>query len=314
MTVKLMKNGFLVIPFILPNNNNNNNNKNNKNTTHYIYIKEHTQSSSKEEESACLFVINLPLLSHLEIVKKNFNKIFQLYNTQAIMETLLYDDEFKVKEIDLNFLTSDLDNGPDKNLTRFLPHNTCLLKFIDQENLDNAFTSLKKYSNDSNLKKKNTKMHTLQKWDGIPSPSIKDFINFYKPLDVEYLKKDINENMKYFEMKEQEAMEKLDQASSIVDEDGFTLVVGKNTKNLNSIRRRIMNKNPLTKYETMAGNKIVKKNTTSNNKKDKVKLDFYRFQVRERKKQEINELLKKFKQDQEKIKEMKTQRRFNPYR
>lgn len=109
--------------------------------------------------------------------------------------------------------------------------------------------------------------------------------------------------MALFEQREQQAQEEVQ--SSIVDEDGFTLVVGKNTKSLNSIRKKIFNRNPLLKHE--------KPKKMPNMVDKKAKKDFYRFQVRERKKQEINELLAKFKQDQEKIKEMKSKRRFNPY-
>ena len=90
-----------------------------------------------------------------------------------------------------------------------------------------------------------------------------------------------------------------------MDEDGFTLVVGKNTKSLNSIRKKILNKNPLSKHENKA--------KPISNIDKKAKKDFYRFQVRKRKKQEINQLLSKFKEDQERIKVMKAKRKFNPY-
>ena len=48
-------------------------------------------------------------------------------------------------------------------------------------------------------------------------------------------------------------------------------------------------------------------------KKSKEKKDFYRFQIREQKKQEMNSLLKRFKEDQDKIKDLKEKKRFKPY-
>ena len=47
-------------------------------------------------------------------------------------------------------------------------------------------------------------------------------------------------------------------------------------------------------------------------KNNKEKEDFYRFQLRERKKAEMNDLLRKFKQDQERIRTMKEKKRFRP--
>lgn len=109
--------------------------------------------------------------------------------------------------------------------------------------------------------------------------------------------------MSVFEERERQAQE--DIQTSVVDEDGFTLVVGKNTKSLNSIKKKILNRNPLSKHE----NKVKPPSAVDK----KAKQDFYRFQVRERKKQEINELLSKFKEDQAKIKVMKDKKKFNPY-
>ena len=47
--------------------------------------------------------------------------------------------------------------------------------------------------------------------------------------------------------------------------------------------------------------------------KSKEKQDFYRFQIRQRKKEEMNDLLNKFKMDQEKVRVMREKKRFRPY-
>lgn len=291
--VSTMKNGFVVIPFklpsvkVLPS----------KHTSyHYIYVKKH--DSGNENEQNCMFIMNLPLLTNVENIKNITGQICEKYDTVSHVEDLLYNDEFGLNEVDLSALTSDLmTDNQDMTEKRFTPRNTCLLKFVDKSSLNNCFNALKKYSTCSK--------NDIIEWK-YNSPSIETFINFYKPINLEYLKEDVHSHLAIFEQREQQAQD--DVQSSIVDEDGFTLVVGKNTKNLNSIRKKILNKNPLLKNESSG----IKKPSTALDKK--AKKDFYRFQVRERKKQEINQLLNKFKEDQERIKVMKEKRKFNPYK
>lgn len=258
-----------------------------------MFIKKH--QSKNEAEQNCLFVANLPLLTRLENFKTGLSRILSQYDAVAHISQLLHNDEFGLSDIDLSSLTSDLMSTGDSEEKRFTPRNTALLQFVDSASVDNAWSALRKYSQE----REDSKMVS---WS-FESPSMTTFTNFYKPLDTDYLKEEIYSHMTLFEQREQQAQEEAQ--ASIMDEDGFTLVVGKNTKSLNSIRKKIFNRNPLLKHE-----KIVKPPSMVDKK---AKHDFYRFQIRERKKQEIGELLKKFKQDQEKIQEMKSKRRFNPY-
>lgn len=288
-----MKNGFLIIPFKLPNFEKL---TTSKNAYHYMFAKKH--ETKNENEQNCLFVINLPLLTNLDTYKEIINEICRKYDTVAHIEDLLHNDEFGLNEVDLSSLTSNLmTNTNDIEEKRFTPKNTALLKFVDEASLNNCLSALRKYSNSSKS--------DFVEWK-YTTPSISTFINFYKSLNIDYLKEDIHTHLSIFEQREQQAQE--DVQSSIVDEDGFTLVVGKNTKNLNSIRKKILNINPLLKNESAK----VQKPKTAIDKK--AKKDFYRFQVRERKKQEINQLLNKFKEDQERIKIMKEKKKFNPYK
>lgn len=287
--VESLKNGFLVVPFSLPESKLL---KKEMAGFHYMFVRKH--QSKLEKEQNCLFVVNIPLLTQLDSMKSAFKKVCSQANTVSHVEDLLYNDEFGLQEVDLSALTSDLLKTEDAQEVRYTPRNTALLKFVDEASVDNCWSALKKYCS--------SKRDEIIEWE-YQSPSVETFLNFYKPIDIEYLKEDIYTHMKLFEEREQEAQETVQ--SSIVDEDGFTLVVGKNTKSLNSIKKKILKKNPLSKHES----KI--KTPTAVDKK--VKKDFYRFQIRERKKQEINELLTKFKDDQEKIKIMKAKKKFNPY-
>lgn len=290
MVLEQMQNGFLVVPFLLPQVKS----LNQKPTKvyHYMFVRKH--QSKLENEQHCLFLVNLPLLTQLENLKKNFQEICHQNETVSHVQDLLYHDEFGLHDVDLSSLTSHLMSVDEPSEKRFTPRNTALLQFVDKQSVENCWEALRKYSS--------SKKQQQILWE-FQSPSIETFTAFYRPLPLKYLKTDIHEHMALFEQREQQAQEEVQ--SSIVDEDGFTLVVGKNTKSLNSIRKKIFNRNPLLKHE--------KPKKMPNMVDKKAKKDFYRFQVRERKKQEINELLAKFKQDQEKIKEMKSKRRFNPY-
>lgn len=288
-SVHCMKNGFLVVPFKLPEHRALPNDGSN---FHYMFVKKH-QSKNKEEE-ACLFIVNIPLLTAFDTLKSAFNKICAQSDTVSHIQDLLHHDEFGLQEVNLSSLTSDLMSTELTEEMRFTPRNTALLKFVDEASVSNCWNALRKYSQADQSKR--------IEWE-YNSPSVSTFLDFYKPLNVEYLKEDIAAHMSMFEQREQQAQE--DVQSSLVDEDGFTLVVGKNTKSLNSIRKKVLNRNPLSKHE----NKV--RPPTAVDKK--AKQDFYRFQIRERKKQEINQLLTKFKEDQERIKVMKAKRKFNPY-
>ncbi|QLL31201.1 hypothetical protein HG536_0B00620 [Torulaspora globosa] len=287
--VESMKNGFLVVPFMLPESKLL---KDDMAGYHYMFVRKHQTKLNKEQNS--LFIVNLPLLTNLESMRSAFKKICSQANTVSHIEDLLYNDEFGLQEVDLSALTSDLMKTEDSSEVRYTPRNTALLKFVDEASVENCWNALRKYCS--------SKRAQIIEWQ-YQSPSIETFLNFYKPIDIEHLKEDIYTHMKLFEQREQEAQEAVQ--SSIVDEDGFTLVVGKNTKSLNSIKKKILKKNPLSKHET--------KIRTPTAVDKKAKKDFYRFQIRERKKQEINELLRKFKDDQEKIKIMKAKKKFNPY-
>lgn len=294
-----MKNGFLVIPFRLPEHpvlsKHKGKSKASESAFHYMYMKKH--QSKQQEESNCLFLVNIPLLTNVESLRTVIKEICSKYDTVSHVEDLLYNDEFGLNDVNLSSLTSDLMSVQnDATETRFTPRNTALLKFVDQSSVNNCWNALVKYSTV-------TDESQLINWQ-YNSPSIATFINFYKPIDLDYLKDDVHSHLAIFEQREQEAQDEAQ--ASIVDEDGFTLVVGKNTKSLNSIRKKILKKNPLTKHEAKS------KSVTMADKK--AKKDFYRFQVRERKKQEINQLLNKFKEDQERIKVMKAKKKFNPYR
>lgn len=281
-------------------------------------MKKH-QSSKKEENT--VFLYNLPLLTTFETLALNLNKIVNQFKGQVIFDKNSENfktDEFKLEAIDLNSLSSDYilnENNETVSPKQALggsefkgeshPYNTTYLTLLDNASLKSFFTCINKY----------IKKNEVFEWEypeTVNMPSLEQFQGFYKPLPLQYLKELVMQTMEDFNERENIANEELITSSNLVDEDGFTLVVGKNTKTKSGLARNTEAlKNPLMKY-----NKTIKKQRAGAVKKGKWDghLDFYRFQQREKKKVEIGELLSKFKKDQAKIIQWKESGKFNPYK
>lgn len=193
--INTMKNGFIVVPFRLPDHKALPKSK--EASLHYMFARRH--QSSNANESDCLFLVNLPLLSNIEHMKKFVGQLCEKYDTVSHVEELLYNDEFGLHEVDLSALTSDLMSTADVNEKRYTPRNTALLKFVDDASINNCWNALRKYSN---FHAKHPK--ELFEWT-YTTPSFTTFINFYKPLDIDYLKEDIHTHMMVFEQREAQA-------------------------------------------------------------------------------------------------------------
>lgn len=324
--VTVMKNGFIPVPFKLEKQDKLLNTG--KKINHYIYLKKHQPSNNKDENT--IFIYNLPLLTNYETLTLNLNNIIKEYKGQVIFDnTSFKTDEFKIESIDLNGLSSDYMLDDDNNTINpkqamggseykgeNKPYNTTLLKVLDQSSLKSFFNCISKYMKSvSKDLDKNVIEWTLHK-ETSKMPTLADFQSFYNPLPVQYLKDLVLDTMTYFQDRENHAKMELNNQGNLVDEDGFTLVVGKNTKTKqgmlrNASRLNTEKVNPLKRY-----NKTVKLQRAGAQKKEKMKgeIAFYRFQQREKKKLEIGELLSKFKQDQQKIIQWKESGKFNPYK
>mgnify|MGYP003706684939 CR=1 FL=1 len=122
------------------------------------------------------------------------------------------------------------------------------------------------------------------------------------PLRCEFtpdeLKADVNESMNEFEENERILLAKQKSLENSIDSDGFTLVKNRN-------KRKKSNNNDNDKNK---GRKRSKKNKGTEELKN-----FYRYQLREEKKDILLSLREKFAQDQKKIADLKAQRKFKPF-
>eukprot|EP01102_Stenamoeba_stenopodia_P016637 TRINITY_DN5831_c0_g4_i1.p1 TRINITY_DN5831_c0_g4~~TRINITY_DN5831_c0_g4_i1.p1 ORF type:complete len:260 (-),score=87.10 TRINITY_DN5831_c0_g4_i1:102-881(-) len=119
-----------------------------------------------------------------------------------------------------------------------------------------------------------------------------------KHVDVQTLQKEVDAFMKAFD--KQKALEQLEREAkaNMPDEDGF-ITVGKGRGRKGATDGEISVRGIRT--------------TDVKQKKEKVLIDFYRFQKMEARQQEIAELRKKFEHDKQRIAHLKAQRKFRPY-
>ncbi|GEQ67109.1 hypothetical protein JCM33374_g772 [Metschnikowia sp. JCM 33374] len=266
--------------------------------THYIYFRKHEVKGSQGAQNISgrsLFIFNIPIETSVAVLKKYFQQVAIGATVENYISSPLNDMEEEVY-IDLTKFTSDLQyevpDGDTKEIASKLPKNCGIVTFIDKASFQLAFNALKKLSGD----KKSTN------W---PMPTLGSSYLLGKlrsqVLDPNELAKDVSKALESFNRAEKESREELQKQTEIVDEDGFTLVVGSHTK---------------TKAGMLGKQKLLKAKEEEKSKKKskrKEKDDFYRFQLREKKKTEMNDLLHKFKQDQERVKLMKERKRFRPY-
>lgn len=276
--------GFHVLPVVFPG-------AANKHKPHYVYFKKHEGSAS---DGRSLFLFNVPIETEVAILKRVFQTVALGATVEAYLESRLTDSLEDVW-LDLTQLTSGIDvavDADDEQRAK-LPRNCGIVRFVDKLAFLLAFSLLKKLS----------ASQKAVSWplDGPLGPHF--LVDKYRKrfLDPAQLSDSVSQALVDFDNAERESMEQLQQQALLVDEDGFTMVVGSHRKTKAGILGR--QKLAATVEVTKAQNKMKKKE----------KEDFYRFQLREKKKQEMNELLSKFKQDQERVRLMKEKKRFRPY-
>lgn len=287
--------GFLPLPISIPAV------ANLEKSTHLCHIKPHMSKDPNEQADTTrsLFLINpLPFWT-----LDNVRKLFRQVSTGAHIEKIMVREAIDLSRVtstgsginyDLHINLSKLSNeefGNELEDFEKLPFGSSVVTFLDRDGLELFLSSLKKIKKPLIWNLENLQGEVgLSKYTKIPY------------LDRDMLEKEVAKTLSDFQNREKIAEEEVKGMREIVDEDGFTLVVGAQRKTKSEILGTMKKLADLEQDE-------------SHNKKNKKKekQDFYRFQIRERKKQEMNQLLSKFKEDQERVKIMKQKRRFKPY-
>lgn len=144
----------------------------------------------------------------------------------------------------------------------------------------------------SKAKKLNKK--TQISWQKYGPRGVEGYIAKHKSkfLPEDELQKMADDYMEMFAKQEEIELEEAQAAANYIDEDGFQLVVNKNRKRL---------------ADMPAPTSEPKK------KKSLEKDDFYKFQLRQQRKQEMTDLLQRYQEDKAKVEELKKQKKFRPY-
>jgi ribosomal RNA-processing protein 7 len=268
-------------------------------TTHLCYIKPHMSKDPNEQanNTRSLFIINpLPFWT-LENVKNLFKDV----NSSCYIEKVIVRESIDTSRIssigsgvnyDLHINLSKLTNeefGLELPENERLPFGSSVVTFLDRDGLELFLTSLKKI-----------KIKLI--WKINEDTGLTKYNQIQNVMDRDLLEKEVTQSLIDFSNREKIASEEVENMRTIVDEDGFTLVVGSAKKTKADILGTMKKKADLESDDAH-----LKK------EKKKEKQDFYRFQIRERKKQEMNQLLSKFKDDQERVKVMREKRKFRPY-
>lgn len=283
--------GFFVLPVKLPE----------ASSPHYIFFKKHDGKSSSgnsanNNANRSIFFVNLPINTSTALLKKYFQNVAIGSTIESYTPSILTDYAEDIW-VDLTKLTSDLELNQQENVEAMskLPKNCGIATFVDKASFLLAFNALKKLASSS----------TETSWPINDTLTLGSsyFLSKYQAqiLDTEEISNIVSQALIDFDRAEKESMESLQQQTQLVDEDGFTLVVGSHRKT----KAGIMGKQKLAA--------TVEVDKAKSTMKKKEKEDFYRFQLRQRKKDEMNDLLKKFKLDQEKVRLMKEKKRFRPY-
>lgn len=126
----------------------------------------------------------------------------------------------------------------------------------------------------------------------------------------ETLKLKADKFMQEFADRERQEAQEVRTLRQKVDDDGFTVVVSSKRKLAAATAAAV---SAATTTPSSSLDDLSDTTNSTNKKQTKEKADFYRFQIREQKKHEMNDLLKRFQDDKKKVEEMRQRKRFKPY-
>ncbi|XP_025104636.1 ribosomal RNA-processing protein 7 homolog A-like [Pomacea canaliculata] len=248
------------------------------NHPHYLYLKKHVTRENDEAKpkDRTLFIVNVPPYATEESLRRVFS------SCGKVLKVFLHEKPTK--------------GEPPQEKSKFFPvhrppqgFKVAYIVFKQSNSVDKALNL--PYSKPLILSTSDAPIVTgIAKWK-------REYVD-RTSIDISEMKREIDEFMSDFDKLTAEKEKKAKEMEGQADDEGWITVtrVGKNKGA------------PRTEAEA--------KRVTSKDKKrrkEKELINFYSFQVRESKKQEIMELRRKFEEDKQKIALMKAARKFRPY-
>ncbi|KAF9383648.1 Ribosomal RNA-processing protein 7 [Podila verticillata] len=292
-----------------------------KNIIHYLYFKKHEspKADPKTPKDRTLFVLNVPVDAtedHFRDLFKPYGRIAAVHFISRIRDTSLTKEEREHQEelerLEREALAEEEANTGKKGAkkgkknakvedhhhhhhrTLYASGSHAYVVFLEEQELAKALTMKRKKRSWIDSGSEDTKLTSLgvSKW-------IQEY--HHKRPAPAALQTKVDDYMDKFERSEYEAEQAALARHNVMDEDGFTLVTSaKGTKGANS--------------DGVISIKAVKAEDVKHIKPKKKELqDFYRFQMREAKRDKLVDLRRKFEEDKIRIEALKVNRRFKPY-
>ena len=245
---------------------------------HALYCRIHTDHTDRSQlpNGRTLFIAGIPFYAKKESVAKVFSSLGGISNLHLSKSP-----------------------GASKLITT-KPNNDPYFR-LSLPNIDNFLYAYIVFENEIELESVRTicrqSIESPANCTAVKQIGIKSWIQEYKDErpDVTLLESQVKRFMTKYDARRQQEENKAKKRKSQPDEDGWITVTSKNTKKI-----------PKSKLSKIRLRKVSRK------KKKNELLHFYKFQMREVKRDNIIQLQKKFDEDKKKVTAMKLQRKFKP--
>ncbi|CAO3569166.1 unnamed protein product [Mortierella alpina] len=298
-----------------------------KNVLHYLYFKKHEspKEDSKTPKNRTLFVLNIPVdatESHLRDLFKPCGRVVSVHFINKVHDTNMTKEEREQQEelerLERAAALIEAESSNNKNKggkkgsknkqaagsaddhsrTLYATGSQAYVVFLEEQELSKALAMKRKKRFWINTGSEATAADAAK----LSSLGLSKWINEYhmKRPEASVLQVKVDDYMEKFERSEYEAQQAALARHNVMDEDGFTLVTragkgGHNTDGVITVTA--------AKAEDVKNLKPKKKELQ----------DFYRFQMREAKRDKLVDLRRKFEEDKMRIEALKVNRRFKPY-
>ncbi|ORX52424.1 hypothetical protein DM01DRAFT_1336795 [Hesseltinella vesiculosa] len=282
---------------------------------HFMYMTKHQVRSDKDTFAAgrTLFLVNLPVDTtdaHLQYLFRSHGKVASItYRDSLSASHSTVDDcnDLLSPELD-DVYTSQLltDKGKKRKLTKSEQETA---KRRLRRILHTGASAHLVFESSAALDKVMAMTRIVRHWQVSEQDTLQP-LGFQRYVlaceqsrpDHQYLQSQVDAYMLKFKaneyQKEREAQERLNK----MDDDGFVVV--------SRFKRK---KNTDGDIQVTVANAASVQNYDPSKAKKKELVDFYRFQLREKKQSELTDLRKRFEQDRAKISQLKQARKFKPY-
>ncbi|KAG0203115.1 Ribosomal RNA-processing protein 7 [Mortierella sp. GBA30] len=298
-----------------------------KNILHYIYFKKHEspKEDAKTPKNRTLFVLNIPVdasESHLRDLFKPCGRVVSVHFMNKVRDTNMtkeereQQEELERLEKEAAMIEAEANNkaksgkkSKSKQATAqeqedghtrkiFATGSQAYVVFLEEQELTKALAMKRKKRSWINTGNDTSAADATK----LSSLGVSKWINEYhtKRPAPSVLQVKVDDYMEKFERSEYEAQQAALARLNVMDEDGFTLVTRAGSKGHNT--------------DGVITITAAKAEDVKNLKPKKKELqDFYRFQMREAKRDKLVDLRRKFEEDKLRIEALKVNRRFKPY-